>query len=413
MSADNIYQNLVSKQAVFVLGEQPSPTKLTGAFAQLENAFINLQKFLGNGIDWLETEQSKKKLIPSISSALGSSTFVYKPVNRIKSLRALLVSNNLLNSTIYTPESLTEREKITAIGALVVKIPVFTGDMIGIYCSGSVEIKITYNGSSIETFSSSDTFENWKFYTVQNTGNITSVNVAGSIYELFVTDKVDSTSSIFSYSVKDLSNLLVQKTERINFNKGVSLDLSNSSYWTIKAPCYYASLSIGACPFATCPNCIGNTYDMVKASATYGMPKCSIKKITSGFVEITNLDSPSYQTIAQSSQIKFTVQAPLITKKRPYNIKYLPIALLDLSASSLNGNIVPFNQIVIYDTSNNSLPIIRDIQISYGADNRTDIFTIGQVPGVLPTQPNSKSPYILIGGDYSVSEQISDLMEIL
>jgi len=86
------FQTLLSKRARFLNGEDISPQKLSGFAAQLENGFKIIQSYLGNGTDYLLaniTDDPDRKTLFNLSSAIGKSEKIYKPVNRIYSIEQL------------------------------------------------------------------------------------------------------------------------------------------------------------------------------------------------------------------------------------------------------------------------------------------------------------------------------------
>lgn len=389
----------------FVVGENPSPSKLNGSFSQIENAFTILESFLGNGIDFHVTENDNRKLLFNISSAIGKTDKLYKPINLIPNLSFIAFAYGG-DAVSYTNGELT-----FVTNALTVGIPVNAknGFEIGIYYTG--EGALLGAASDIGVWESlpatSGSEYKWETFIVQNNIKYFKLKTIADnglkIKAIYVIDK-----SIYNGV----------------FNKAYCLPLENDTYWSMKTPCKYAAPdSTQLCIVKTCDYCIGQNYEMDSNSTMFGQPKCIPYSLDAAsgarWINSGNPVSISYtpepQTINGNQNIRgtyLTIQSPILTIDNQYAIKFKPFHIHSLIIDTQ----IPTNLNIIYDTKNSSSTIkyLTNLYSAGGVNGniRSDILYIKDTSEVSAGIGDQKR-FLVLGGNYGLIDLMYDIIKFI
>jgi hypothetical protein len=404
MSETQLFPQFLPKQTRFLTAENPSPTKFSGTFAQLETAFSMLESFLGNGVDYHVTKDENRKMLFNISSAIGRTDKLYKPMNLIPSLQFIDMVWGL-DATAYnsTTGILDFPTDLINVG---IPVNAYNGYEFGVYYNGAGQV-FNLNGLANTWVDLPDTGGTYKWVSLPITGTIRYL-------------KIKKASPSISFSIKSMYAADPNIYDGI-YNKAYALPLENNSYWTIKTPCIYSSSASGSqtCERRTCEYCIGHSYDF-----TTGQPKCFILNANwesvgdNGGAYWLNSGTRmpiTYTPVTDTHDIKstyFTVQSPLLTKYNQYAIMYKPFHMHNETLNTL----IPPNQCIIYDTENSSatMKYLTNLFSAGGVNGsiRGDIFYIQDTSEVAVGEGNPKR-YIVLGGNYGFLDLIYDILGLV
>ena len=386
---NQFFQTLLTKKARYLNGENPSPAKLSAVNAQIESAFSVIEGFLGNGTDYLITSNSNRRVLPNISSAIGSGEKIYRPVNMFHSLEQIARKSIIASSTYDSVNN------VLNIGASAVTgtfhIP--TGTSIGIYYQTNTNNSVTINYNSTgSTFPSSTSGYTWAFMpTMDATEAFVILCTGGLKIKSFV---LSNTAA----GINPIQNIYTNTLGVVNI--AYSIPLANLSYFSVNTPCKWASTtrtgvtSDWICLSKTCNHCIGNKYNNL------GAPLCT------GAVSTAPGGSAPLSYVADSVTTEKTIQSPLLTVDNPYSAKYLPFKMYD---NISEGSALPSNSLALYDTSNQSVPVIQNLDFYSANTFRGDIVYIKDQVGV----SNVSNQYLLIGGGYGMSNMLWDILGLI
>lgn len=385
---DQLFQTLLVKQARFLNGESPSPTKLTAIAKQLESAFKVLERFLGNGSDYQITSNSARKTLVNISSAIGSSAKIYRPINKIALTQWFKKGPFKTDATV----TFDEASGILTIpsGGKDLGITVHGGTVLGFLYKSNQNVDVKYDGVIEATFTASPSGFTWGWTTEYEGDYVTPINI-------YSTDAVE----IKSFAQVKAEFKESWKTMEPVPNRGFSIPLDNNVYWSVKTPCKWADpLNTGGnddylCASKTCDVCIGNTYEFGNNSAS-GSVKCL------GAVDVSGVAIPGGYEPGSTQYI--TLQSPLLTVDLPNAIKYMPYSYFNGLPA---GTELPENFLVLYDTSNTTIPVLNNIKLYSATPDRGDIvFTDSSIA------VNSETgQYLVVGGEYGLSDMFVDMLD--
>jgi hypothetical protein len=190
-------------------------------------------------------------------------------------------------------------------------------------------------------------------------------------------------------------------------NIAYSIPLTNNKKFYIKTPCYYSNPSVSVptadrCSVKTCNYCIGNTHEFDDASPDFGMPKCDGATSQTG-----RAISYTPDLLTGRSEFK-TIQSPLLTIDNPYTVKLMPFKFYHGNAT---GSVLPENQMILYDKTNNSMPVIKNIQYQSASAERGDIMYFADRDDV--SDSDTADRYLLTNGAYGLSNMIWDIIQLL
>lgn len=391
---NQFFQTLLTKRGRFLNGENPSPAKLSAINAQTESAFAVIESFLGNGTDYLITSNANRRLLPNVSSAVGTGERIYKPVNRFYSLD-LVASKYLGDAGLYS-----EAYKELNLGAtttLVIDIP--QNSIIGLYytTNDNNNMSVTYNTNVTQVFSPSPSgVFSWAW--------VTPTSAMAPSFTITCTGGV-TLKSLVLYFQTDIPSPIHQINKVANI--AYSIPLNNNNYFCVKTPCYWArsgrsgnnGISDYICGSKTCDFCVGNTYDLASESSSgYGTPMCQ------GAVSATGGISLSYT--ADTTTSYKTVQSPILTVDIPYSAKFMPFKIYNSLTSGLAAGVqLPSNSLLLYDIMNNSIPVMQNVDFFSASATRGDIVYIKSIVGI----QDSLKQYLVLGGSYGLSNMIWDI----
>jgi hypothetical protein len=383
---NQFFQTLITKRARFLNGENPSPSKLSAINAQIESAFAVIESFLGNGSDYLITDNDQRRVLPNLSSAIGQGEKIYKPINKFHSLEQI-ASMYLNNIGLYSAANKTV--EVSSMNVISVYVP--TGSTIALYykTNSNNTAAVSFNATSV-TLAASPTVYNWWFYTMPESTNSLTITCAGGVKFKSIVLNTDKSGI-------NPTQVMYTNTAAIG-NVAYSIPLSNLSYFGINTPCKWAStsrtgnegISDYICASKSCDYCIGNKYDSI------GTPAC--------ISAVSLLSSPLSYT-PDSTTFK-TIQSPLLTVDVPYAGKYLPFKLFD---GVSEGGALPSNSLLLYDIANNTVPVVQNLDFYSASTIRGDIvFVKDQIPGIA-LNPNR---YLLVGS-YGIANMLVDVLGIV
>lgn len=390
--ATGLFSKLWPLEVRFLKGEQPTHTKLNGAFKQIESAFFMLESFLGNGTD-NRVESGERKLLFNLSNAIGTTSKLYKPANKITTLEQIsLKYGKTTGSSTMTYDATTDTLEVDEL-AYDITIPVNgkSGDVLSIYYNG--------NGKIMKDLSTYTTLPDhveygWQTYTLgQDTSFLRLSGAAGqllSIRSLFLTTLIP-----------DLSD--PTKTQPIN--KAYSIPIENANYFKLKTPCMWSNptnADATKCASKSCDYCIGNTYEYDILSLSYGLPKCS-----EAISETAAALSYSAETQISNSQRAgyLTIQSPMVTISNKYGLKYKPIAINDYPKDIQ----IPQNECIVYDGVDSASTI--KYTTSLFSAGRSDILYIKDIAPFQAGLNNTKR-YIVLGR-YGLTDLCFDMMSFM
>jgi len=397
MSETQSFSRLLPKETRFITGENPSPIKLSASFNQIENAFYTVESFLGNGIDYHVTDQNNKKMLFNLSSAIGRTDKLYKPINLVPSLDFI---NRTWggDATIYSSDTL---EFVT--DTLFIGIPVnaYNTYEFGIYYIGDGKV-MGLDGTT--TWIDLPTNSEYGWHTISVTSNIGFF-------------KISMKSGSTTFNIKSL--YVCDKTIYNGiYNKAYCLPLDNTTYWTAKTPCKYSNpQGTQVCTVRTCDYCIGQQYNMdYTNSVTFGSPKCvslDNDPINGAFWNNSGTSvSIEYTTDDTTQRIQYiTLQSPLNSVNNQYALSFKPFHVHNLDKDTE----IPSNASVIYDTKNSS-STVKHLTSLYSAGGNTDIRSdIVYIKDKTEINDGIGDPkrYIVIGGNYGLIDLMYDLMKFV
>lgn len=397
MAIRDTFTRLIPKEVNFVRGEQPAPSKLNGAFKQIESALTVLEAFLGNGTDYRITDDKKRRMIFNISAILGRADKLYKPVNKLQSLK------NIYNFFIK-PFDLGTYDEVNDIIVLTSPLELYgvfrEGYKFGLFYTYVLNTNKATVGGLKETPDALDNkagitegYYSWYEYTLTDPSGSFVINPNGNtvyIKSMYMV-KADSNGNVFNegYSIP------VTKTIDGETISG------NASYWSVKIPCRWADGSISSqsqrCLNKTCNYCIGNIYNY-SGSINLMSPACSGATAEDG----TPL---SYTASIGTRAGYYTVQSPANSVSMPYSVKYKPFKM----HNTLEAQQIPENSCILYDTKNTVNPLMYEIPLYSASSSRGDIFFIRNTSNIIP---NDTKRYIVLGGSYGVLDLILELLEM-
>jgi hypothetical protein len=361
---------LLSLKVRFLSAENPSPSKITAAFKQNETAFDTLEYVVGNGHD---NFTDKRIVVPNLASAVGISSKIYKPVNKIaylKDAKALMAgeSGGVVDPISNNSIPVTGQFKFT-----------FTA-------SANKRYLLVYNNSAtmIKKVGGTDSANKWTSYEISaNTSTSTStisliVDAQSQLTEIALVDEVD----YITIPGLDPDSINV-------FNEAVSMPLGNAvkGLWRVRVPCILAE----SCSLKTCAYCIGNTYD------TNGVPLCTANGV--GQPEKYSPDNVAQCMTIQSCLLKY--------KTMPYQILNAPYKFSLSGTGAVNSKVLD-GVLYLYNSTSNS-PTRYQQPIYIASLTRRDILLLKS-----PIEASaSNTQFMIVGGNYGIADQIIDLTEII
>jgi hypothetical protein len=413
MAETQSFPKFLPKETRFLTGENPSPTKMSGTFSQLETAFSMLESFLGNGTDYHVTppeigSTDNRKMLFNVSSAIGRTDKLYKPINQLPSLK-FIADNWGGNATSYSSDT-TTLSFVTNILYVAIPANARVGHEFGIYYTGKGRVfglDGTTNWVNLPTLPNGT----YGWYTILITANISFFRI--SLQGSGATD----------FHVKSLY-VVDKSTLNGAYNKAYCLPLENTVYWAAKTPCKFANPNTNntqQCLTKTCDYCIGQTYEMDQSNPNYGQPKCTTYNVT------TNPTGAHWDNFGTNQPISYTaeantgltsrgsiltLQAPLLTVYKQYGIMLKSYHM----HQELLDTMIPSNQCVIYDTKNSSATIkyLTNLYSAGGKNGniRSDIFYVKDTDEISNGATDPRR-FMVIGGDYGLLDLIYDMIQFI
>lgn len=383
ISKTQLFNKMLPKEVRFMRGEDPSPTKLNGAFGQLESAFFMLESFLGNGPDYTIDTNEERKMLFNISSAIGPSDKIYSPLNKVPSLERIWRKYGRATSS-YDRDSkvldVTSYQTNTTI-----PVEAYVGYELGIYYTGR-GIIVALDGDPATEMPLPDAGTSWKWFTTTVTEDI----------DWFRIRKYNNSSEAFK-----IKSIYVAPAESAAvLNKAYSIPLTNGSYWSVKTPCKWADpdlISDLRCVNKTCSYCIGNTYNLDDTSAQYGSPLCSGAK--------NGLDGDINYAPANVDVRKdyFTLQAPVLTEPDSFAVRYRSYNVQGLTVDSE----IPQNYALLYDTKN-SASTLNYTMVLFSAGKPNILYV--KDPNAIKSGIGDNKRFILLNGSYGLSNLLNEIL---
>lgn len=378
-----MFTKLQPKDVSFVRGETPSPAKLDASFAQIKSAFFLLESFLGNGVDYRTTQKEDRKLLFNVSSAIGRTDKLYKPINKVPDLYRLYKKySGLYGSYDSVLKTLTLANQI------IIPAEIYSGEVLSIYYTGQAKL-VTDGPNHLDYIFPQTAVGVYEWRTVVLPDDIS--------YFYFG----PNSGKTLSFKVLNVSSV---DSENMSFNTGYSLSLDNTTYSTVKVPCFFAGPLVSgstACVNKTCNYCIGNTYIYDKDNINYGSPTCS------GAQSQTHTSLTYQPEVANLRSTYLTIQSPLNITENPYALKYRPFSM---HSAELDYEI-PYNMLAIYDIKDgvSAIKYNTNIYSAGGINNqvRGDIVYITDNKQIV-TGDNKR--YLVIGGNYGLVDLLHDTM---
>ena len=396
MAIRDTFTRLIPKEVNFVRGEQPAPSKLNGAFKQIESALTVLESFLGNGTDYRVTDDKKRRMIFNISAILGRADKLYKPVNKLQSLK------NIYNFFIK-PFDLGTYDEVNDIIILTSPLELYgvfrEGYKFGLFYTYVLNTnKATVGGLKTtpdaldNKAGTTEGYYTWYEYELEEAKGSFVINTNGN-------------------TVYIKSMYMVKPDEDGNvFNEGYSIPVTkiidgeeiqgNASYWSVKIPCRWAAGGLSqsqTCAKKTCNYCIGNVYNY--SGATNLMSPACLGAIAQDGTSL------SYTSSIGTRAGYYTLQSPALSVSMPYAVRYKPFKM----HNTIEAQQIPENSCIIYDTKNTVNPLMYTVPLYSASSTRGDIFFIRNTSNIIP---NDTKRYIVLGGSYGVLDLILELLEM-
>lgn len=432
-----LFARLFPLKINFVNGESPSPQKLNAIFNYVNAAFYVLESFLGNGMDYKYEGLEGRKMLFNLSSAIGPMGNLYKPLNKLTSLEHIYKHFIALHSktgAAFTDGLHTEHASYTLGNEMAGEFLDVTKSFnipINMQIKNAHQLRISFRGDcTLKIYSDNN-------IVLLNEFIDSSVDEKIGIYEktfLLIGDKfIDyisievtegSNIEIYSLSLSDVIEGMYSDGSIFNVSYAMPLDNgeeNNEGFWKIARPCVHAkSSAVTKCLSATCEMCIGNTYDVYVDSieTKRGEPICAGDYLEQ---DVTNADMPmssgevslSYTpvTYAANEPAQYTLQSCLLLRSKPYMIKFSPFAAHNNQPA---GTILPQNGSIIYDITAQYNPLKYEIPIV--SAGRSDIVYVADIKSELIPGEGlglGTANYMILGGEVSVTQMISDLLKRL
>lgn len=381
-----LFNKLIPKEVRFGRGEDISQTKLNGAFKQIENAFFMLESFIGNGLDFFAEENNDRKMLFNISSSIGRSDKIYKPINKLISL-SLIPKKYGAGISTYLDGELTLTSDVTN---LTLPTEGKNGYEFGIYYKGRGKVLGLDGTQNWITLPDKGSSYGWHY-----------LNVTADIaYIRLVKYNVGTDFKIKSIYISEKINNAI-------YNIAYSIPLGNNVYYTVKTPCKWSNIELDPsnvnntssirCGSRTCKYCIGNTINLDDTdSINYGKPICS------GALAEDGITQRSYLSDDDNVRKDYlTIQSPALTIDRQYSNRYKSFYL----NSEVVDTEIPQNYLVLYDLKNSASPIKYHIKLH--SSGRSDILYIKNANDIIS---GDSKRYIVLGGNYGLSDMLSDIL---
>ena len=416
----------------FFKGESASPQKFNGIFSYLEAGFSILESFLGNGIDYKIplSDKSKRKMLFNVSQAIGSTSNIYKPVNKMVSLSNIYHNYGSVNNgstTSHESHSFIDNinKKLIVNRTLNVPLCITNNQLdtyyLGVYYTGDsdgeISIKCKTVGENITL--SLDTNPGRKFgYIKTNSQYIEYIEIKPKNGKNIEIESIFFVSNSETTPIEEITNVNNKEMKRfIAFNSSYSVPIINKSLWTIKLPCENALK--GICTLATCGYCIGNLYDVNVNSTVIdkiGAPVCGGDDGIFGNIE----DELIPKNITTKKRIKYipndynttgsvpiyTIQSPVLTEDVPYMIKFMPFIAHQFGYSS--GQMLVKNESAVYDIASPKSPVFTNMTI-YSAGQPHIVYVVDDN---LELSGGFSDRILILGGLYSLSDFVKDSLKV-
>ena len=328
----------------FLNAENPSPTKLSAAFAQVEAALDTIEYAIGNGLDTFVQSNTDRLILPNLSSAIGQGSNIYQPVNEFASLSDVLKS--IATGAVMSNSSTLS---VTSSAVITLKPALYARKLLAYQLGKWQTVQDVAIGAPSVTIGPGD----WK--------EIALVNASDWRVVAPKDDKMPE-----------------------SYNRAVAIPLSNTYFWAVRIPCS----RVDVCTYKTCAYCIGNTYD------ANGIPTCTA--------------SPAY---AVSSASVKTIQSCLLRNKdNPHQILNAPFGF---KVTGSTGAKCPDGSLYVYNIATNAKSTLYDIPIYKADEFRQDIFITKGNNTITSSETIVSTNYLLVGGNYGLSNQIVDFHKIL
>ena len=363
-------------QITFAHGEQPSPVKMQGAFRYLQNGFVSIENFLGNGQDYNTPTESMQ--INSVSAAIGSMSNVYLPTNLLGNLSTVYGSLGSYNSggadgdtnpLTYTRTSSIVTENIQLNKSqdyVYIPVPKFP---VPETLSSSYTFGIVYQVSQADTVfidfigrdSNGDIIFSDDIGTLSSPySRITLGNKPGAnslahayisiptssqdlayiriydssnsnltIYSLYLFDEINTINSSLSNSYNPVSivnSANITGTNSLSITKSASAP-TNQAFVPQSCSVGVNCIHAGACSSSISDSyCLGNTYDVFTETGETLVSKTG-KVVCSGAPFSYAPDDANNNVVAQSN---------LSISTSPYKIKFMPYLLTSVASTALD-----------------------------------------------------------------------------
>jgi len=422
MSDSQSFQTLLPVDITFYRGESPSPAKLNGIFNYIQASYYVLESYLGNGTDYLVDESNFKdrKMLHNLAGAIGKMGDLYRPINKLgtlKHIHSVYGANNHGDvgtgleapCTSYIKGTGKTNEYLSVDKDFNIPVQLMTDTSSDYYLvvnfrgRGNLSVNDGISNTNIPLDESSFTKEK------------TYVITGGSFIDHI---KINTISSLEIYSISLLSGKECYQYQSLAFNVATSMPLDQDKFWTVKAPCLHAYTNDGLCSVSTCQFCIGNTYDLyiedssLDDASRFGLPVCGGDYFTSVPDELkpdAADSSITYTPYDPAGSVKtYAMQSSLLMTSKGFMAKYRPFAAFDPVKYSA-GDPISKNESVIYDKLAAYSPVFYDI-ILY-ATSRPDIIYLSDIKNEVV--PNTNDRYFAVGGAYSVTSLLSDILKYL
>lgn len=447
MSENQLFQKLLPININFVNGESPSSTKMTGIFNYIQASYFILESYMGNGIDYGVSTLANRKMMFNIASTIGSSGNIYRPTNKFGSLYSLHKFFSAVNQdsgaqvdslhaehTNYVVGDEVTGEYLEITEAVNVPINIedreSSGHQLGVIYKGKGTI-IVHSGTGAQSTLTCNPPVQDELVEAKLS---TSANFIDHIKLLPHSDGTPlNIKSIWLVSnsegilADDATGAAVGEEFIYNVGNAVPVDngLENEeAFWKIGPPCEHSlSTAQVKCDLRTCGYCLGNTYDIfvdqtgVTGWNPAGQPICGGDVgIGGGFnvqgtvvaskVPANSLKYTPVVYATTSESIIYALQSCLLMKSKPWMAKYRPFA----AHKNINAQVIlTKNESALYDMNATYNPIKYNVTLR--SAGRPDILYVHDVNKELVA--NSYDKVNVIGGTYSITEMLHDVLEIM
>ena len=446
----------------FFNGEQPAPSKFTGIFQYINSAFYDLERFIGNGIDFAKPGPGRDRYnILSISSAIGHMDKVYASFNKIDTLFDI-VYKYLVTDQVDTATNLAAADRaiwdknnkaINVLSSFYLPIgKKYDNDhYLCIHFSAKTNapiIQVAYNDGTV--LSVDMTAPSVVLNTaLVHSGTIKTDHVLKYTTALIPRDKYiegilfdkASATEFYLFSivlVENTEDLVVIPNFKSSNNTGNPMPLNKIYSIGTMSPSFrgasYQSYATATrckhaayCSQAMASNngyCVGNTYDYyvndgfeikdkigaIKCAGTIFMDCGQTYNAIDISIRPYNINATSTYLQYEAEQLSVDLvsfQSPLYTQDKAGIMRLHPVLVSDAEQGSAIGD----NLVCVYDTQSPVSPIVTTTML-YAYGKTTDGTLVLRPDVAYLENTNSEisvdniNRYILVGGKFGVGDAV-------